>query len=188
MTPPFYPHPSDIVWAAKATAARECEPAARSCPMPPGARCSSSPATAALCMSTPAYEPARGVCTSNARPNAGRIGSSPRMMSGGGLPVHRSDSGWVRGVCSADIQWVAGPEPGTDTGAALRDRPSSSRLATFRRRRPRRLFQERREPAPQRATGRQMVAQCFPPWGKGGVCRLPRPNGACYLEGRNGMR
>jgi hypothetical protein len=33
---------------------------------------------------------------------------------------------------------------------------------------------DRREPAPQRTTGRQAVAQCFHPGGVG-VCRLPRP-------------
>jgi 5-methylcytosine-specific restriction endonuclease McrA len=48
-------------------------------------------------------------------------------------------------------------------------------------RRPRRLFQERREPAPQRATGRQVVPNAFHPGGGRGMpapssqwCLLPR--------------
>jgi len=88
-----------------------------------------------------------------------------------------------------NMQWVAGPEPRTDTGAALRDQPSSSRLATSDAP-PRRLFQERREPAPQRTTGRQVVAQCFHPGGGRGMpapssqlCQLPRRQRQLRPEG-----
>ena len=88
-----------------------------------------------------------------------------------------------------DMQWVAGPEPRTDTGGALRDQPSSSRLATSDAP-PRRLFQERREPAPQRTTGRQVVAQCFHPGGGRGMpapssqlCQLPRRQRQLRPEG-----
>ena len=52
-------------------------------------------------------------------------------MSGGGLPVHRSGPGWVSGCVLGPISnGLRGLSPGTDTGAALRDRPSSSKLAT----------------------------------------------------------
>jgi hypothetical protein len=112
---------------------------------------------------------------------AGRAGRERRRL--GVEPARRR----ARARARPDIQWVAGPEP--RDGHRCRAAGSAQQLQA--------CYIRRAAPAVSSKKGgsRRRRGQLAGRWlpnaftlGEGGVCRLPRPNGACYLEGRNGMR
>jgi hypothetical protein len=185
--PAYYPTPSEIIRAARATAERECRRCGEYVPdaawravlelsgyrVNGRVRVDAGLRTCARCL----HEQRK------AERWADR--SSPRTTSAAlALPSTARAQGGLGVSARPDMQWVAGPEPRTDTGAAPRDQPAARGSLHPARRPP--SLPRRREPTPQRTTGRQAVAQCT--LGERGYAGSLVPNSACYLEGQNGMR